>query len=347
MNNRLIDVHAHVVPREFPAHPAPDSDLRWPCMCHGPDHTATVTIDDKPFREIDHRSWDCAIRIDDMDEANVTMQALSPMPELLSYWFDPGSGLDMCRWMNATIAQMVSDHPTRFCGLGILPLQDPVLATTELSRLKTDGFSGIEIGSNINGLVLGDEQFQEFYAEAERLQLAIFVHALHPIGTERLTQTPDLVPFAAFPLDTALAAMSLIRAGVPETYPNLNIGFSHGGGAVIPLAHRLGKGADVTQGFNGVLKKRPVEYARGFFYDNLVYDPGYLAYLANEFAPGQVFCGTDYPYAIMDEDPSGFIDAAPLTDRQSVRHLAASRFLSLPDLWDELTKESSWATYLA
>ena len=63
---------------------------------------ATVMIADKPFREIDSRSWDVARRIEDMDRDRVTMQALSPMPELLSYWFTPADGLEMARWMNHT-----------------------------------------------------------------------------------------------------------------------------------------------------------------------------------------------------------------------------------------------------
>jgi aminocarboxymuconate-semialdehyde decarboxylase len=325
----IIDVHAHVVPSHFPKHPAPHTTLRWPCICHGENHEASVEINDKPFREIDHRSWDANIRIADMDKAEVAMQALSPMPELLSYWFDAKHGLEMCRWMNATIADMVSAHPARFCGLGIVPLQDPDLACSELTRLKQDGFAGVEIGSNINGVVLGDEQFHAFFAEAARLDMAIFVHALHPIGADRLGATPELIPFSAFPLDTALAAMSIIHAGIPEQHSNLNIGFSHGGGAIIPLTHRLAKGAEITQGFQGRLSKPPIDYARGFFYDNLVYDPDYAAYLANDFAPGQVFSGTDYPYTIMEENPASFIDSIPLNNPEAMRYEAATRFLSL------------------
>ena len=327
----VIDVHAHVVPQEFPAHPAPGTSLRWPCMCHSDSHQATVTIDNKPFREIDHRSWDPGVRLEDMDKTGVAMQALSPMPELLSYWFEPDHGLQMCRWMNACIANMVTQFPARFRGLGIVPLQDPDLASKELSRLKDDGFSGIEIGSNINGVVLGDSRFQDFYAEAQRLELSIFVHALHPIGADRLAATPDLIPFAAFPLDTALSAISLIRAGIPEKYPDLKIGFSHGGGAIVPLTHRLAKGAEITAGFQGTLSKSPIEYARKFFYDNLVYGRGYASYLANDFAPGQVFSGTDYPYSIMEEDPDGFINATQLNNPESMRYQAASRFLAIND----------------
>jgi aminocarboxymuconate-semialdehyde decarboxylase len=323
----LIDVHAHVVPQRFPDSP-PGND-RWPCMeCTSATH-ARIMIGGRPFRDIDDRSWSVARRVADMDAAGVTMQALSPMPELLSYWFSPADGLEMARWMNHTIADMVAASPTRLTGLGTLPMQDPALAAKELSRLRTDGLRGIEIGSNINQVVLGDQRFDEFYAEAERLDVAIFVHALHPIGTDRLTAFPDLVPFAAFPLDTALSAISLIRAGVPARYPKLRFGFSHGGGAIVPLVHRLGKGWDFTEGFGGKLPESPAAYASRFFYDSLVYEQRYLRHLVDEFAPGNVFGGTDYPYAIMEADLRGFLTGAQTDDIDSLCHGAAQRFLGL------------------
>lgn len=323
----IIDVHCHVVPESLPSAPAASPESRWPCVCHESNDRATVTVGKKPFREIDHRSWDVSVRLRDMDATSVIRQVLSPMPELLSYWFTPNNGREMCRWMNECIADMVAQRPDRFSGLGIVPLQDPALAAGELSAIADAGLAGVELGSNINGKFLGDTDFREFFAEAERLNLCIFVHAIHPIGADRLKQMPELVPFAAFPLDTALSAMSLIRAGIPERHPTLRLAFSHGGGAIIPLAHRLARGAEVTKHFGGDLTKSPTEYAAKFFYDSLVYDHDYLAFLANSFAPGQVFCGTDYPYPIMESDPAEFIATAALTNHESVRNGAALRFL--------------------
>ena len=325
----LIDVHSHIVPARFPDNPSPATNLRWPCMQAKNASDATVMIADKPFREIDSRSWDVARRIEDMDRDRVSMQALSPMPELLSYWFTSSDGLEMARWMNHTIAAMIAAAPKRFTGLGTVPLQDPALATAELARLKRDGFSGVEIGSNINGVVLGDARFDEFYAEAERLDLALFVHALHPIGADRLQTFPDLVPFAAFPLDTALTAISLMRAGVPERHPKLRIGFSHGGGAIVPLTHRLTQGWNVTRGFNGAMPQPPKYYAERFFYDSLVYDPGYLRHLLHDFAPGQIFGGTDYPYAIMETRLHEFLANAESADAGALFNGAARRFLGM------------------
>jgi len=325
----LIDVHSHVVPKRFPDNPVAGAEPRWPCMRLNNATQATVMIDGRPYRELDDRSWSVARRMEDMDRTGVSRQVLSPMPELLSYWFKPTVGLEICRWMNHMIGDMVASAPSRFSGLGIVPLQDPVLAAKELVALKSDGFRGVEVGSNVNGVFLGDARFEEFLAAAAELDLAIFVHALHPIGAERLQTSPDLIPLGAFPLDTALSALSLIRAGVPERFPQLRFGFSHGGGAIVPLTHRLAQGWRVTEGFRGSLPKVPEAYASAFFYDSLVYHPGYLAHLANEFAPNQVFCGTDYPYSIMETDPAGFIGTAAVNDDRALRHGAAQRFLGL------------------
>ncbi|MSR13463.1 MAG: amidohydrolase [Gammaproteobacteria bacterium] len=310
----LIDVHTHVVPKKFPANPAPATNQRWPCLCqHSPDR-ATIEFGGKPFRELDARSWDIDSRIEAMDRDRVSAQVLSPMPELLSYWFPADEGLELARHVNAEIAEMVARSPERFFGFATVPLQEPALAARELSRLKQEGFKGIEIGSNVNGLLLADPCFDEFFAEAERLALALFVHALHPIGAERLAAFPELVPYAAFPLDTGLAAIALIRAGHLERFPTLRIGFSHGGGALSSLVHRLHQGWLMTEHFGGQLPCSPRSYAARFYYDSLVYDAKYLQTLIADFAAGQFFAGSDFPYAIEQKDLHGFVTGAGVTD---------------------------------
>ena len=324
----LIDVHTHVVPASFPA--APAHNPRWPCLCLRDADHGVIKFAGKAFRELDGRSWQVSARLADMDSAGIAAQALSPMPELLSYWFTADDGLDLARYVNHQVAEMVARAPSRFYGLGMVPLQDVSLATAELARLKRDGFAGIQIGSNINGVFPGEAHFDEFFAECARLGLAVFVHALHPIGAERLLAFPDLVPFAAFPLDTGLAAITLIRAGVLERHPQLRIGFSHGGGAVVPLTHRLKQGWLSSDGFNGLLSHAPQHYAAQCFYDSLVYDVDYLDYLATRFAPGQVFAGTDYPYAIAQQDVVGFLTGSTHCAVNTAND-AARRFLGIDE----------------
>jgi len=59
------------------------------------------------------------------------MQALSPMPELLSYWLPAKDAQLLIRYVNDEIASMVARFPKRFCGLGAVPLQDVELAVRE------------------------------------------------------------------------------------------------------------------------------------------------------------------------------------------------------------------------
>lgn len=324
---RIIDVHAHFVPHDFPVSPSSAAAGRWPCLCHRSDGSALISMGKKPFRELDARSWDLAARGEAMALEGIAQQVLSPMPELLSYWLDASDTLQLARHMNGAMAGLVERGRGLFRAFAMVPLQDPALAAAELSRLKADGFNGIEIGSNVNSVLPGDGRFFDFYAEAERLDLAVFVHALHPIGTDRLADMPDLAPFAAFPLDTALAIASLLRAGVPARFPRLRLGFSHGGGAVVPVVHRLHKAWTMSEGFGGELPQPPRYYAARFFYDSLVYDPGYLRYLTREFAPGQFFAGTDFPYAIEQTGLRGFLEATTDDPEDPVFHAAAERFL--------------------
>lgn len=324
----LVDVHTHVVPDGFPANPSPGDNAHWPCLCHHGADRATIEIGGKPFRELDARSWRTTRRLEDMDRDGIAAQVLSPMPELLSYWFPPHDGLEMARHVNGHLAAMVAAQPDRFHALGMVPLQDVELACRELARLEKDGFAGIEVGSNVNGAYLGEARFEPFWSEAERLGLAVFVHALHPAGADRLAAFPDLVPLAAFAVDTGLSAMTLVRAGVPERYPALRLGFSHGGGALAPLACRLQHGHGVFAGFDGVLAQTPRATVRGFFLDSLVYDTTYLDYLAREIAPGNVMAGSDYPYAIEQRDLAGFVGGSSVCDAVAMND-AARRFLGL------------------
>lgn len=327
----LIDVHAHIVPRSLPRDPTLGA-APWPSVhCAACGTKAVVRMGEKPFREIDHRSWDPQVRIADMDESGVTAQALSPMPELLSYWIDPAVAAELYRGVNGAIADMTMRHPGRFHGLGAVPMQDPDLAAKEMLRLKSDhGLRGIEVGSNINGQYLGDRRFDPVFAAAVELDLCIFVHALHPLQAPHIAAHPLLAPFAAFPVDTALCAATLIMDGVLDRFPALRIGFSHGGGALGPIVHRLEHGWAASNGFDGKLTRAPREYAARFFYDSLVYEPAYAAHLATQIAPGHIFLGTDYPYQIMEAAPAAFIESvSTLTGETSAWAGAARRFLGL------------------
>lgn len=289
-----------------------------------------VMMGDAPFRKLDPRSWETGRRIEDMDRDGVAMQVLSPMPELLSYWLPQQDAQLLCDCTNHQIAEMVAAAPGRFRGLGAVTLQDPAAAAADLRRIKREyGLAGVEIGSNINGQLLGDPAFDPFWEAAAAEGMAVFVHALHPIAAKPLTPNPLFTAFALFPIDVSMAAASLLQAGVPDRFPGLRIAFSHGGGALASILGRLDTGWDHTGGYGGKLSRRPSEVARTFFYDSNVYAQEQLRYLCETVAPGQVFAGTDYPYDIMQVAPAAFVAGLnlPATAHDSLCVGAASAFM--------------------
>jgi len=270
----VIDMHAHVNPEHFP--PANGRGAgKWPFMDHFEPGRAKVMIDGRNFRTIHAGNWDVDRRLQDNAKRGVNAEALSVMPELMSYWFPPADGLDMARHMNETIMEMCRRAPRTFFGLGMVPLQDPALAAKELADIKAMGMVGIEIGSNILGRSIGMPEFVEFFQECEEQDLCVFVHALHPTFTDRLGDA-SIVNSIGFPTDTALTIASFIVTGTAEKVPGLRIAFSHGGGAfpfMLPRMSGTWNEEPRPASGEGPILPRPVhEYARRFFYDELLFD---------------------------------------------------------------------------
>ncbi len=328
----IIDVHAHVCPDHFIETPELKNNKKMPCMCFSKPGEADLMIEGKSFRKLDARSWDVARRLDDMDSDGITMQALSPMPELLSYWFNTADGEQICDFMNGIIAGMIAAAPSRFKGLGMVPLQDIPAAIASLRRARDKfGLSGVQIGTHINGVMLGDPRLDPFWEAASGLGMAIFVHPLHPLTARSLDVGSVFHPLVGFPVDTAIAGGSLLINGVLDRFPALRLGLSHGGGALAPVIHRLDQAWNSMAAFRATLTRKPSEAARALFYDTNVYDQQFLAYLATHIAPGKIFLGTDYPYEIMQTAPRDYLTGVPISGAAlaSLAHGAAREFLGI------------------
>jgi len=310
----LIDVHTHIVPESFPAYLGSRIGAPWPSMAPAQRCHRHVMVSGAIYRTVSHQCWDCSVRTADMDAQRVGWQVLSPMPELLSYWMDPEDGVAMCRYLNEVIATMVAKAPSRFLGLGAVPLQDVSLAIRELERIMTDlGLSGVEIAGSVEGKVIGDPSFLPFFQAAASMGAAIFVHPLRPTGMERLVGPAALEQVLAFPGETGLAAASLITGGTMDSLPGLRIAFSHGGGTLSALLPRLQFAWNSLAPVRNALPADPGSMARRMYFDDLVYDAATIHRLIEVFGQTQIMAGTDYPFAIMDGDPAARIDSLNLS----------------------------------
>ena len=129
----------------------------------------------------------------------------------------------------------------------------------------------------------------------------VMVHPLHPLGRDRMGGRPELAAVAAFPLETAFAAVSLMTGGVTERFPNLRILLSHGGGALPWILPRLRHARTVGPPLDSLFPRDPGEMVKSFYYDTILYDDVALDYLATKVGTDRPVAGSDYPFVIKQD----------------------------------------------
>lgn len=302
----LVDAHAHLLPRDYP----PDAPACFPRMEPIEDSTDRLLV----FGPTRFRAKDVFFaaeqRLAAQDASGVDAEVLTPMPPLLRYDLPPTDGLALARYVNDVTAQFCAVDPARLIGLGMVPMQDPELAAAELAATKDMGLAGVEIASNVLGASIGAEKFLPFFTEAARLGVAIFVHAM-PAATDRLP--PRAMGTYVVGLEGAMAAASLITGGTAASCPDLRIAFSHAAGGfplMLPRAQYFWSGSwneEPKVPERAVMSDdgpSPVEFARRFYYDSLVFDRRAIRFLVDYLGTDRLLVGSDFP-AMPREDPAG------------------------------------------
>ncbi len=347
-----IDLHTHILPREWP-----DLDARYgyPGFVRLEHHRpccARMMVGERFFREIGDNVWDPARRMEECDATGVSMQVLSTVPVMFSYWAKPTDALDLSRRLNDHIAEVVRANPTRFTGLGTIPLQDPEMAARELERCVRElGLRGVEIGSHVDenthlsrpAMNLDDRSLDPIWSAAEQTNAAVFVHPWDMVGKERMPKywLPWLV---GMPAETALAICSMMFGGVFDRFPKLRVAFAHGGGAFPFTAGRIEHGFAVRPDLCAVdSQTAPQSYlahqdAAGknvparFYVDSLVHDPEALRLLLKLFGSNRIALGSDYPFPLGEERPGTMLEAIadlPAPDREQILAGTCREFLAL------------------
>src|SRR5438045_2023137 len=290
-----------------------------------------MMIGDRVFREITDNVWNPERRIEEMDRTGVSMQALSTVPVMFSYWAKPRDALELSRLLNDHIAEVVRANPKRFAGLGTVPLQDPELAAAELERCVRElGLQGAEIGTHVDANEhchgpdcrnLDHPSLDVFWRTAEQLNAALFVHPWDMLGKRRMPKywLPWLV---GMPAETCLAICSMMLSGVFDRFPKLRVAFAHGGGSFPFTIGRIEHAFHVRPDLCAIDNKAtPRTYlatadrpAR-FYVDSLVHDADALRLLIKLFGTQRVALGSDYPFPLGEPHAGGLIES--MTDLSS------------------------------
>jgi len=326
-----VDFHTHIIPEEFPDFVEKYGDGRWPLLEKTCSCGANIMIEGNLFREVTDQVWSPERRIENMDKEGVDIQVLSPIPLTFSYWAEAEAAEEMSKIQNEYIAETVKKYPTRFIGLGTVPLQDADTSIREMERcVKELGLKGIEIGTNVNGNNLDDPSFTEFFEKAEEWEVPLFIHPWESLGLDRMPRH-NFMYTISYPSETALAAASLIKGAVIEKFPNLKICLAHGGGSFPFILPRLDQGWNVWPDLRKI-SKLPSPYTKNFYFDSLMCDPVTLQYRIYRFGSDKIVMGSDYPFLLREIVPGKVVDdTIELTDeeRKAILGMNALAFLNV------------------
>ncbi|WP_157247137.1 amidohydrolase family protein [Nonomuraea typhae] len=212
-----------------------------------------------------------------MERAGVDRQLISVVPQGPDF-ADAAHAVSAARHANDLYAAAVQQSGGRLGALAALPLPHADAALEELRRAFDElGAAGVAVNADRLG-TLGP-----LYEELDRRGALLLVH---PSG--RLNVGGGALRWMlGAPVEDSVAALTLVREGVPQRFPRLRILVPHLGGALPMLARRI----DHQSG------EPLAEALRLLYYDTACFaHPPALRAAAETFGRDRLVLGTDFPF---------------------------------------------------
>lgn len=309
-----IDMHTHILPKTMPNWTEKFGYGKFIHLEPNSDGSANMMQGGQFFRRILENCWDESLRIQEYQQFQTQVQVVCTIPVMFSYWAKPQDCLELSKFLNDHIAELVSRYPKNYIGLGTVPMQDTKIAIQELERLKATGHAGIQIGSNINDENLSEDKFFPIFEACSELGLAVMIHPWQMMGFDSMKKywLPWLV---GMPAETSRAACSLIFGGVLERLPNLRVCFSHAGGSFLPTLGRIEHGFNCRPDLVAIDNPHnPRNYVGKFWVDCITHDIDALEYILRLQGSKRVCLGSDYPFPLGDLEIGKFIEESSLSN---------------------------------
>jgi predicted TIM-barrel fold metal-dependent hydrolase len=241
-------------------------------------------------------------------------------------------GAQADRWaarINDELAAITAARPRRFAGWASLGFGDPSRTIAEADRCLDElGLAGFQVWSNLGDRSLDDPSVLPVLEHIAARGAAIHLHPAPPPGQQGLA--PATMIGFAFPVDTSLAVLRLIGAGLFDRDPVIIA--AHLGGVLPWLRERIGLWGHNIPPLPGQPRlARPVgEYLDRLYIDTVGYGAAPLEYCCTQFGAGRLLFGTDHPYA-QPSVPQDLVDRLSCTQDEREQILAgnAQRLLRL------------------
>jgi len=328
-----IDVHWHLVPRA-----AADGIVAGTVPVAGEvDTSGDVPVVAAPYGfrlRLQERLLDPQHHLAALDDAGLDIAVPTLSPPLRQYDAEAPQAAEFCRAVNDAFAGVQQDTAGRIRPLADLPMQDPEAAVAEMRRAVLElGLHGVGIGTNINGDNVGDEKYRPFWRAVADLDTFVFLHPETVMGAHDRLCRHELENFVGFPVDTAVAAASMIFDGVYAEVGPLKTCYAHGGGAMPYLLSRWQHGYQARIAKRPEAAGEPLSHVESLYCDSLTHGSKQLEFLIDLVGVDHVMLGSDFPFDMGDPQPVRSMEAVvdDAGDRRAIAGDTAARLLGITD----------------
>jgi predicted TIM-barrel fold metal-dependent hydrolase len=254
------------------------------------------------------RGFDAPSQLEAMDIEGIDLAVLYPSRGLYAASVDglpPRLAGAICRAYNRWLAEFCRHAPDRLLGAGMVTLHDPDVAVKEaVHAVEQCGMRAIFIRPNpVNGRTIDHPDFAAFYAEVERMGVALATHEgagvhLAQFGRGRY-DTLFKLHVMSHAVENMGACLDLIVGGVLERHPGLRVAFLESGAGWAPFW--LERMDAHWQGYFGprdapTLRMKPSDYFRRQCWISTEVDERFTSQVVAAFGDGRVTLGSDYPH---------------------------------------------------
>ncbi|MFH6991170.1 amidohydrolase family protein [Flavobacterium sp. FlaQc-48] len=280
-----------------------------------------------------------ALRIKFMDDSRIDMQILSYGPGSPQNITDKILALDLCNQANNELARLIKIYPTRFSGLAVLPMADPIAASEELERSVNLGLKGAMLSGTYNGRFFDHPEFLPVFYKAQDLNIPLYMHPA-PISENiassyyQSDQWPAIAGamFAGagygWHLDSGIGIIRLIISGIFDKLPALKLISGHWGEMVPFYLNRL----DDQLGKTLKLDRKISEYYKSNIYitPSGLFSEAQLQFAISQVGSDQILYSGDYPFLI-DKNTRSFLENASISneDKEKIGYKNAESLFHL------------------
>lgn len=216
---------------------------------------------------------------------------------------DPELAGALVRAYNDWLVDFCGHDPSMLRGVGVVNQHDPADMLRELRRIHGFGWRAVVLRPNpIKGRLLSHPDFEPFWAECERLDIAVGLHEGTHVrapsaGGDRF-HTHFAMHACSHPIEQMMALLALVEGGVLERHPGLRVGFLESGCGWVPYwLFRL----DEEHRQNGWEVKKNVRIPPSEYFRRQCFvgcEPGepYLDRIIDFIGEDCVIFGSDYPH---------------------------------------------------